>query len=157
MKKSHRSIIIITLALLALVLIAGVGIFAWQKATRVKLSPEFYQQSKLEQISADDLGQLAEQKKSFLVFVSQPNCRTADDLRKIIQEYLSQSKLTVFETAFSELKTSNLAPEVKFYPSVIIFQNGKVKDFLRADASEDAKAYTTLDGFADWLQQRLKT
>lgn len=152
-----RRILIIVIAFFVLIALGLGGFFLWQSSRRVSFSPEYYDQAHLEKASVANLEGLVAQHKSFGVFVSQPNCRTADDLRRILEQYSAEHQLTFYEVAFSELKDSELAPDVKYYPSFIIFDKGKVATFLRANSAEDSAAYNSLDGFSQWFESHAKS
>ena len=56
-----------------------------------------------------------------------------------------------YEIAFSDLENLPFVADVRFYPSFLIFKKGKLVDFLEADNDDHAAAYTSLDGFQNWL------
>ena len=129
-------------------LMAAVLIF---RDSRVVLSEEYRGEGGIGMITIDDLKTMTEDKKSFLLFVSQPECKTAEKLREILQELITEYPIQIFEVSFSELKESGLASEVRFYPSLIVYRQGKIADFLDANDSEDSEAYNSLDGLKEWL------
>lgn len=155
-KSPKKVSIIILTTIIASITLALSGFFLWRSFLKTTLSSEYYTQAEIKNISIDKLRTLVSEQKSFAVFVSQPDCRTADDLRRILGEFTEQYQLTVYEIAFSELKQSDLAPDVKYYPSFIIFRAGKVKAFLHADSTEDSAAYNSFEGFSDWFQKHAK-
>lgn len=162
-QKSHKprplfskKLIIIIVIIVPLILAGVAGFFIWQSRSKLSLDPEYYNQAEIKAVPIEELEEFAAAGKSFAVFVSQPNCRTADDLRRILDEFSEQYRLTVYEVSFSELKESQLAPEVKYYPSFILFRKGKVESFLRANSSEDSDAYNSLAGFSEWFRAHTK-
>lgn len=102
-------------------------------------------------ITTDDLKTMAGEKKSFMLFVSQPECQAAEKLRGILQELIKEYPIQIFEVSFSELRESGLASEVRFYPSLVVYRQGQVADFLDANGSADTEAYNSLAGLKDWL------
>ncbi len=110
----------------------------------------------IQTISADKLKDLIESKHNFGLFVSQPNCVTATNLRKILLDLSEKHSVTFFEIPFSELRSSGLASAVRFYPSFIVYRDGEIVDFLDANDSADTAAYTTADGFYDWLTKYVR-
>jgi len=118
---------------------------------RVVLSEEYHGEGGIGMITTDDLRTMVEDKKSFLLFVSQPECQTAEKLRGILQDLITEYPVQIFEISFSDLKESGLASEVRFYPSLIVYRQGEVEDFLDANDDVDAAAYNSLDGLKEWL------
>ncbi len=137
------------------VVLAAACAFFILRPTSFRLDEEYYSEDMIQPISATDLQRLIDKKSSFAVFVSQPACRTSDDLKKHIQSFTAEHSLKFYEIAFSELKTLPVADAVRFYPSFLIFEKGKLVDFLEADSDEDAPAYTSLDGFQAWFTKRV--
>ncbi len=118
---------------------------------RVVLSAEYRGEGGIGMITTDDLKTMAGEKKSFMLFVSQPECQAAEKLRGILQELIKEYPIQIFEVSFSERRESGLASEVRFYPSLVVYRQGQVADFLDANDSADTEAYNSLAGLKDWL------
>lgn len=98
---------------------------------------------------------LAKAGKSFVVFVDQDGCTTADRLRGYVSDWAASAGVKVFRMMFSEVKKTSLHDYVKYYPSVAILDRGMVRGYLRADSDEDADAYNNYDAFLGWVQRYL--
>ena len=57
---------------------------------------------------------------------------------------------------FSEMKETSLHDFVKYYPSVVIVGEGKVRVFLRADSDEDADKYNDFEVLKSWLNDQIQ-
>lgn len=93
--------------------------------------------------------------KSFVVFVDQDGCTTADRLEGFVSDWASAAGVKVFKMMFEEVKKSSLHSDVRYYPSVAVIGNGVVRGYLRADSDEDADAYNDYDAFLRWVQRYL--
>lgn len=93
--------------------------------------------------------------KSFVVFVDQDGCTTADRLEGFVSDWASAAGVKVFKMMFEEVKKSSLHSDVRYYPSVAVIGNGVVRGYLRADSDEDADAYNNYDTFLGWVQRYL--
>ena len=93
--------------------------------------------------------------KSFVVFVDQDGCTTADRLRRYVSDWAASAGVKVYRMMFSEVKKTSLHDYVKYYPSVAILDRGMVRGYLRADSDEDADAYNNYDAFLGWMQRYL--
>lgn len=142
--------IIISSIIVTVTIIAIVGFVIFRDA-KFELDDNMYDSGQIIETDISNVEAMITEHKSFALFVSQPGCRTADDLREIIQEFTSMHHLTVYEVDYSGLRESNLVPGLKFYPSLVVFRRGKPVDFLEADNGEDSSAYTSLDGFSTWF------
>lgn len=147
--KTRRLIEIIAgIITVVLLVVAAVVIF---RDSRVVLSEEYRGEGGIGMVTTDDLRTMVNDKKSFLLFVSQPECIAAEKLRGILQELITEYPIQIFEISFADLKGSGLADEVRFYPSLVIYRQGKVAEFLDANDDADAAAYNSLDGLKEWL------
>lgn len=150
----NKLLVIIPTVLIAIAAVACAVFFSLQSAP-FRLDEQYYGSAALDSISAAELQQLVDEKKSFAVFVSQPSCRASADFEKVLQSFIAETPMRFYEIAFSDLKELPFASEVRFYPSFLIFKRGKLVDFLEADNDDDASAYTSLDGFKAWLSKQV--
>ena len=144
-----------------MVLIGGIiligALAGWFSDTaKITLDSSYYtNQTNLVDLSAAEYDDLISQQKSFLIFVDQAGCHTADRLESFVRIYLTDDYIMVYRMDFSVLKTTSLYDKVKYYPSFVIIDQGAVKGFLRADSDDDAPAYNNYDDFVTWLSRYL--
>ena len=79
-------------------------------------------------------------------------CEMSSKFEKVLDEYLKDKKINFHKMSFSEMKKTSLKDKVKFYPSLIIFKDGEVVDFLDADSNEDTKRYKEVEAFKKWFE-----
>lgn len=145
---------------LVVVLIGGVifvgAVSGWFDDPKITLDSEYYDEgAKFMEITAGEYEGLVGAEKSFLVFVDQGGCTTADRLREYVTRYMTETGVLVYRMMFAEVKESSLHNEVKYYPSMAVIFKGAVKGYLRADADEDAEAYNSYDAFKEWMGKYL--
>lgn len=141
---------------LVVVLIGGVvfvgAVGGWFDDAKVAISGEYLGDfEEFQNITASDYEKLIENKKSFVLLVDQAGCTTADRLREFVEKWARDAKIKVPKIMFSELKKTSLHENVKYYPSVVVVSQGKVKVFLRADSDEDAEEYNKYETFKEWI------
>lgn len=146
MKRRILGIVAVIISTLVVIM----AVFYAQNA-HFTLEPEYYGAAEIQTLELSDLQALIDEQKSFGLFVSQPSCQASADLEKYLNEFLSAHPLKFYEISFSTLKDSEIIPDLRFYPSFVIFHGGKVVDFLEANSDEDADAYTSADGFTNWF------
>ena len=160
-KSPNKKLTIISLVCALLVVVGGSILFVgavsgWFDSTKITLDPEYYGEgAKFMEINSDEYKGLIEAQKSFIVFVDQNGCDTADRLREYVTKYMTEHGILVYRMMFSEVKKSSLHDYVKYYPSVALIGKGKVKGYLRADSDEDSGKYNDYSLFTDWLNQHL--
>ena len=102
-------------------------------------------------ISAKSYDKMIKEKQSFVVFVDQDGCHTAERLREFAAEYNQATGLVFERVMFADIKETKLYESVKYYPSVAVIKNGEVVTWLKADSDEDAARYNDYEEFKNWL------
>ena len=93
--------------------------------------------------------------KSFVVFVDQSGCTTADKLRGFTMNWARENGVKVYKMMFSDARKTSLHEYVKYYPSVVVVSKGKPVAWLRADEDEDSDAYNKEEAFRGWISRWL--
>lgn len=120
------------------------------------LENSYYGANSMTEIELEELNSLVNNKESFAVFVYQPMCVTSSDFEKVLNEFLEDKDLSIYKIAFSSIKDTKLGKLIKYYPSFIIYNKGKIVDFLEANKDEDVNYYTSKDGFESWITKYIK-
>ena len=142
---------------LVVIMVGGVlfvgAVSGWFNDDKVSISPEYYNSEKagLTDLSVDEYNKMTSEKKSFVLFVDQNGCTTADRLRGYAENWAKERGVEVGRMMFSEVKKLPLHENVKYYPSVVLISHGKLVTWLRADADEDADAYNDETVFREWI------
>lgn len=151
MKK--KALLIIGLIVLVIIIVVSLIIFNNQnkKIKPFFLEDMYYEQSKVTEIDTNTFNNLIEKKKSFVIFVYQPMCITSSDFESVLNDLLKENTLSIYKIAFSDIKNTDAGKKVKYYPSFIIYENGKMVDYLEANKDEDTIYYSSKDEFKKWL------
>ncbi len=120
------------------------------------LEDNYYGKNNVTEIKNDELKQLIDNKESFAVFVYQSMCVTSSDFESVLSDFLEDNQISIYKIAFSNIKDTDIGKSVKYYPSFIIYNKGKMIDFLEADKDEDVKYYTSKDEFESWFTKYIK-
>ena len=156
-KKQTKNRKIITLIIALIVVLAGGIIFVgavsgWFSDAKVALSQDLYTENpELILLDGEKYNELINSKKSFILFVDQSRCTTADRLRNYTLDYAKEKGINIYKIMFAEIKDLSLHDYVKYYPSVVIVDHGRVRNFLKADSDEDAEEYNNYETFKAWL------
>ena len=149
----------------ALVLVITESVFfagllaGWFDKPKVVISTEYVcgadEAKEFNNITSVEYEDLVANQKSFVIFVDQDGCKTADRLRDRIIEYAKKRGIKINRIMFSDMKETSLHKKVKYYPSVAIISDGEVVAYLRSDADEDAAAYNDYDALEEWFKKYL--
>ena len=136
------------------------GLSGWFGTRKVTLSPEYYASDTtltntdgqfLERLTPESYQELADAGKSFLIFIDQNDCQVADRMQGFVENYANEAGLKFYRMMFSDMRTTPLHDTVKYYPSVIVVENGQLRDALDASAEEDGDIYNDYGAFKTWI------
>ena len=146
--------LIISIVALIIVVAAIVVFLIFQNQSKIfSLESKYYNTGEKIEINTSELEELINDKESFVVFVSQDMCLASSNFEVVINDFLEEYPITIYEINYSELKESDLGDFLEYYPSFVIYKNGKMVDFLDANADEDTDYYKTKEGFKNWFTQ----
>ena len=115
------------------------------------LEEKYYGKTDYIELNVDGFNELVENKESFAVFIYQPLCSISYEFNKVLTEFSKTYKISFYKMAFSDMQETSLNNKIKYYPSLVIFKEGKVVDYLKADSDEDSKYYKDIEGFKSWF------
>lgn len=115
------------------------------------LSNHYYQNEQLIELDNEKLVELEQNKESFAVFLYTPACLTSLDFKQVVEEFLKTNNLSFYAVSKAETDNTILSQTVKYYPSVVIYDEGKITKYLQADSDEDLKYYKTAENLKDWF------
>lgn len=119
---------------------------------KFELEEKYYDDSEFIELSNKKLDKLIEYKESFAVFIYQPLCVNSYNFNKMLTEFSETYELTIYKIAFSNIKNSKLKDEIKYYPSFIIFKDGKIVDFLDSSSNDDTDKFKNIEDFTTWFE-----
>ncbi|MBQ3433042.1 hypothetical protein IJG22_01955 [Candidatus Saccharibacteria bacterium] len=163
-KKKMAGLKVWQLVLLLVVVIGGTVLFVgaasgWFGGGKVVLDAEYYCgddcDGEMTELDGARYEELVQNGGSFVVFVDQSGCTTADRLRGYVEDYAGDAEIRVYRMMFAEARETSLHDYVKYYPSVVIVSRGRAVGYLRADSDEDADYYNDYEAFRMWMGRYL--
>ncbi len=121
-------------------------------SNKIKLESKYYKSNDYIDLEIEDVSKLIKSKESFVIFIYQPMCTMSSTLEEILEEYLKDKNINFYKMSFTDMKKTELKDVVRFYPSVIIFDDGEVVDYLDANSDEDTKKYKEVKSFKEWFE-----
>ena len=113
------------------------------------LDDKYYGNNEIYEIGIEEFNNLISNKESFGIFVYQPACTTSAEFEQVLYDFFKQNNMSIYKIKFSDIYEHT--DFLKFYPSFIIYKNGKMVDFLEADKDKDLKYYQSVNGFKEWF------
>ncbi len=122
-----------------------------KKVEKFYLEEQYYGNNTTTEIEFDELKKLIDNKKSFGIFIYQPMCVTSSNFESVLKDFQKDYQISFYKIAFSKVKNTKELKFLNYYPSFIIYKEGKKIDFLESDKDEDVKYYESKDGFKNWF------
>ncbi len=144
-----------------IVVVGGTVLFVgavsgWFGQGKVTLDAEYYCEEgcgeEMAELDERSYEELITDERSFVVFIDQGGCKTADRLREYMKQFAAEEGVVAYRMMFEKVKGTSLHDSVKFYPSVAVISKGRVYRYLRADEDEDAEEYNDYEAFKEWMQ-----
>jgi len=120
---------------------------------KFSLDEKYYENNEYINLDKDSLDTLIENKESFAVFIYQPLCTASYEFNKVLTEFSNIYQVSFYKIAFSDIKDTPISNYVKYYPSLIIYNKGKVVDYLDADNDKHTEYYKSVEDFAKWFSK----
>ena len=136
------------------------AVSGWFGETKVSLDVEYYCgetcDGEYAELTSEEYENMVKAEKSFIVFVDQGGCTTADRMREYVVKYALEKGIKVYRMMFSNMKETSLHTNVKYYPSVVVISKGRIMNWLKADSDDDAEKYNNYDSFKEWAEGIIK-
>lgn len=150
MKKKH--ILIIGLVLLMAI---GLPFLLNRESKSFYLDDIYYTNADLILMEQNELLQLEKDQASFVVVVEQPTCSTFVDFNDVINDFIEKHELTFYQTFSFSIEDTQIENKVDYFPSVVIYQEGKIVDYLDANSDEHTTNYKSLSDFENWISKTI--
>ena len=103
------------------------------------------------EIEKDDLEKIIKNKESFIIFTHLPYCTFSVPCDVVFQTFLNENKMSFYSMPYDELSEIEFFKDIKYAPSVIIINKGKIVAYLDANSDSDIKMYQDSSAFKEWI------
>ena len=122
-----------------------------------RLEDKYYTSSEkglVELESYDDIEMLMDEKESFAIYVYTPGCTSCAAFKPVLDKYINDNNLKFYTISYPILKESNnpIKDLVKFAPSVIIYNEGKLVAYLDTTDDDHTDYFKNVDNFGKWFE-----
>lgn len=126
------------------------------KQEKFYLEDFLYQEGKIEEITSSELEKLIKEKKNFGLNIYQPMCNASYEFSEVLTTFAEDKQLTFYKIQYADIENTHLEKVIKHYPSFVIYENGKIVDYLDAELDADIKKFKTYEGFDEWFTKYVK-
>lgn len=130
---------------------------ACTNSSKFSIEKEYYKESKFIDVSSEDIKELKENKKSFIVFTYNNYCMLEIPCDEIFKKVMNKYNISFLYLPYEEMKNTFIYDEVKLAPSVILIKEGEIVAYLNAESDEDLIKYQDTEEFEKWLTSYINT
>lgn len=121
------------------------------KSNTFSLDSEYYNSNEFILINDTLFNNLIDNNKSFIVFVYDDSCITCKNFNEVLQEFIDKENVSIYKLSYKDMKNTILKKDIKYYPSLAIFNNGKLVNYLDAFDDNDTKYYKSYENVKIWI------
>lgn len=110
----------------------------------------------MKKVSYRDINKLEKEKKSFVLFTYNLYCSLKIPCDKFFEEYAKNKNITILTIPFDKFKRTEYYKTVKYAPSVIIINKGRIITYLDAEKDKDIKLYQDTNKFGNLIEKYIK-
>lgn len=90
---------------------------------------------------------------SYVLFTYNNYCSLAVPCEDVFEDFMKDNGIDFLSIPFEDFKDTYLYDTVKYGPSVIIVNKGKIVAYLDANDDEDLEKYQDVSKFKDWINE----
>lgn len=141
--------------LLVLVILSMTG--CTKENSKFYLNDEYYNAGKLVDIDSKELTNMLKSNDSFILFTYNPYCNFKVSCENVVENFSKNNNITIFKIPFEEFKSTKLYNTIKYAPSIILINNGKIETYLDPNKDEDSIKYQEEKALKDYIEMYIDT
>lgn len=141
--------------LLVLVILSMTGCI--KENNKFHLNDEYYNDGKLVDIDNKELTNMLKSNDSFILFTYNPYCNFKVSCENVVENFSKNNNITIFKIPFEEFKNTKLYNTIKYAPSIILINNGKIETYLDPNKDEDSIKYQEEKALKDYIEMYIDT
>ena len=107
--------------------------------------------------TVEDLQKLENENKTFPLFVFLSGCPSCAKFLPIVQEYSDKNNIQIYSIDLNDIwgNDNSVTERIKYAPSLFIYKDGEVIDFLESSNNEDYPMYQSVDKLSEWIASKI--
>ncbi len=155
-KRNLITIILLCVVFAAFAVLYGMSTQFKPETQQVRLETSSYGVSEVKDLTQAEYEQMIVSERSFVLMVDNPGCVTTANMREMMSNFSDDLKFTYYRIFWQDTKNTNIRNYIKYFPSILIIDKGKVIKALQADSDDDAKYYNNAEDLKTWLETYIK-
>ena len=146
-----KRIIILIPIFLIILLISLITVQKNKNIDKFYLNDKYYENGKFIEIDNKEIQKL--KKESYILFTYNNYCTLPIPCEYIFEEFMSKYNISFISIPFSKFKKTSYYHKVKYAPTIIIINKGKIVAYLDANSDKDLTKYQDINEFDKWINK----
>ncbi len=116
---------------------------------KIYLTEKYYANNTF--IETTDLSNL--DNDTYILFTYNNYCTLPIPCEYIFEEFMKKYNISLVSIPFKDFKNTKYYKKVKYAPTIIIINNGKVISYLDANSDKDLDKYQDIEEFVSWISK----
>ncbi len=142
---------IICILVMVLLIVSGIIIYKKNNVKKVYLSDKYYNNGEFIDISFEDLDKY--KNDVYVLYIYNNYCAFSIPCEDIFKEYMEKYNIDFVSMRFEEFKKSSYYNKIKYGPSVILINKGKIVTYLNPEKDNDISKYQINEDFENWINK----
>lgn len=139
-----KKVILITITIL--IILTGCS---QKEVTKVYLSDTYYQNNAFIPLTSIDLSNLRDD--TYLLYTYNNYCTLDIPCESIFESFMTEYNISIISIPFEEYKKTTFYKKVKYAPTIILVNKGKIIAYLDANNDDDLAKYQDITAFTNWI------
>lgn len=144
---------IIILSIVILLVIAVIVYLIFFQDKKIYLESKYYEEGIIKDIKLDELNEITNNNESFILYTYNNYCNLRIPCGDIFKESAVNNNITILSIKYEDFKNTKYHKIVKFAPSVLIVEKGKIISYLDSESDDDLIKYQDVKEFTNWLSK----
>ena len=117
------------------------------------LDDKYYNEGNYIEINNEQMEELKEKKESYLLFTYNSYCSFKIPCDNVFENVMKKYKIDMYSIPFELAKETYIKNTIKYAPSVLIINKGKIMAYLDSEKDEDINKFQDEKEFESWLDK----
>ncbi len=138
---------------LLLLVLSIIFLTSCTKKELISIEDKYYNNNSFIESTSTEIDNYLNNKESFILYTYNNYCTMKIPCETIFQSFMDNNNISIVSIPFAEFKNTKLSKKIKYAPTVIIINKGKILTSLDADSDKDLPKYQDVEEFTNWIKE----
>ena len=138
---------------LLLLVLSIIFLTSCTKKELISIEDKYYNNNSFIESTSTEIDNYLNNKESFILYTYNNYCTMKIPCETIFQSFMDNNNISIVSIPFAEFKNTKLSKKIKYAPTVIIINKGKIITSLDANSNKDLPKYQDVEEFTNWIKE----